>query len=390
VLGFLKVADVGIVPGLIGVVIALAGLGLAIAANRERRADRMSRQLRDVEVTRRLRGKSEIEEELRVARADHETVLLRLELAGTAEAEELLAAELTHVGRIEQGRARLGGLLGDEPPDTLPEKRAAASLEMEQKSAALEGLGPIAKEPRARERLEVEVGDAEGAADRARDDEADARARVDQNPVDAEEIAGLSERLAGWRQDLEALRRRERVYARTLDEINAAEQATMQRATRYLERRMVADVARVTGGRYRRVRVDDTDLGIEVMSPERGDWVPVTDLSQGTLDVVYLAARLGLVRLVTGDRRPPLVFDDPFVTLDDDRAARALDLLREVASDFQVIYLTTSSRYDAHADKVVELDGPTAVDAVAAADMPGTPAVAGRTAGTRAARTPHP
>jgi len=158
------------------------------------------------------------------------------------------------------------------------------------------------------------------------------------------------------------LRRRERVYDRTLREIAAAEQATMQRATRFLERQMVGDIARVTDGRYRRVRVGDADLGIEVFAPERADWVPVTDLSQGTLDVVYLAARLGLVRLVTGDRRPPLVMDDPFVTLDDVRAPRALQLLREVAADFQVIYLTTTDRYDALADKVVVLEGPTAAD----------------------------
>ena len=85
-------------------------------------------------------------------------------------------------------------------------------------------------------------------------------------------------------------------------------------------------------------------------STERGDWVPVTDLSHGTLDVVYLAARLGLVRLVTGDRRPPLILDDPFVTLDDARAERALAVLRELTADFQVIYLTTSARYDALAD----------------------------------------
>jgi len=53
---------------------------------------------------------------------------------------------------------------------------------------------------------------------------------------------------------------------------------------------------------------------------------------------------------------------DPFVTLDDSRAPRALELLREVSADFQVIYLTTSTRYDALADKVVELAGPTATD----------------------------
>jgi uncharacterized protein YhaN len=89
----------------------------------------------------------------------------------------------------------------------------------------------------------------------------------------------------------------------------------------------------------------------------------VSQLSQGTLDQVYLAARLGLVRLVTGDRRPPLIFDDPFVTFDDARAARALDMLHELVGDFQVIYLTTSERYDAAADKVVVLEGPTATDA---------------------------
>jgi uncharacterized protein YhaN len=57
-----------------------------------------------------------------------------------------------------------------------------------------------------------------------------------------------------------------------------------------------------------------------------------------------------------------LIFDDPFVTLDDSRALRALDLLREIASDFQVIYLTTSDRYHAAADSVVALAGPTEVD----------------------------
>ena len=104
----------------------------------------------------------------------------------------------------------------------------------------------------------------------------------------------------------------------------------MRTATRFLEKRMVQDIERITGGRYRRVRVDDRNLAIEVFAPERGDWVDVSSLSQGTLDQIYLAARLGLVRLVTGDRRPPLIFDDPFVTFDDARAARAVDMLREL------------------------------------------------------------
>ncbi len=358
----LYVVALGVTGAAIGGVVAIVGLALAGAGLWMRRGDRVQEQLRDEEVTRRLRGRSDLEQDLRTAQTDQAGQLAELELETTAEAEERLRLEDAHVAEIDQRRARLAGLVGDEPRDRLPDRRDAAALEIEQKGSALDALGPIAKEPRARERLEVEVRDAEGQLEHARDDESNARARVEQNPVDAEEVAALAERLAGWSEQLDALKRRERVYAHTLREIGAAEQATMQRATRYLERRMVKDIARITDGRYRRVRVDDTNLGVDVFAPEKDGWVPVTDLSQGTLDVVYLAARLGLVRLVTGDRRPPLILDDPFVTLDDARAPRALELLREVAADFQVIYLTTSDRYDTLADKVVILDGPSAAD----------------------------
>ena len=362
VLNVVGIVALGALPIILGAAGVGPGLILALVAMWLRRSDHSQKQLRDDEVNRRLRGRSEIEQELRGVRTEREELLARLELPGTAEAEERLRLEEAHVADIDQHRARLNGLVGDEPLDVLPGRRDAAALEIEQKTAALDALGPIAREPRARERLEVEVSDAERSLERARDDEATARARVEQNPVDAEEVAGMAERLASWSEELAVLRRRDRIYTRTLAEIDAAEQATMQRATRYLERRMVTDIARITGGRYRRVRVDDTNLGIEVFAPEHDAWVPVTDLSQGTLDIVYLAARLGLVRLVTGDRRPPLILDDPFVTLDDARAPRALELLRELAVDFQVIYLTTSDRYDHLADSVVHLAGPTAAD----------------------------
>ena len=347
----------------------------------------MQTQLRDVEIDRRLRGRSEMEAELREAERQTEQQLGSIGLNDLAEAEDLLAREEAHVGHIDLLTAQLDGLVGKTPPETLPTLRDTAALEIAQKTSALDALGPIAKEPRARERLEVEVRDQEGALERARDDEANARARLDANAVDAEQIAGQAERLATWREQLTALQRRQRVLDITLQGIDRAEQATMKTATRYLEAHMVRDLALVTGGRYRRVKVDDKALDIEVFSPDKGDWVHVSSLSQGTIDLIYLVARLGLVRLVTGDRRPPLVFDDPFVTLDDTRAANAVQLLKQIASDFQVIYLTTSDRYDQYADAVVALTGPTALDVpVAGEPADGEPAPAG--AGTPAPTTP--
>ncbi len=358
----LQVVDLGLAPMLLGGAIAGIGFVLAFVAWWLRRNDRVQQQLRDVEIDRRLRGRSEMEAELKQAQADTAQQLLAIGLPDLTNAETLLAAEAEHQGRVDRLSAQLEGLVGKEPAETLPSLRDTAALEVEQKTHALEALGPIAKEPRARERLEADVRQLEETLEAARDDEANARARVDANGVDAEQVAGHSERLAWWEEQLATLQRKARVYERTLHEIEHAEQATMRTATRFLEGRMVADVERVTDGRYRRIAVDDKTLDIRLFSPEKGDWVDVRSLSQGTLDLVYLAARLGLVRLVTGDRRPPLVLDDPFVTLDDDRARRALEILREISRDFQVIYLTTSDRYDSAADSVVSLDGPTEVD----------------------------
>ena len=365
ILTLLGVVNLPAPAALGGLAAVVLGAVVAILARRQRRAAldfKRQKELQDVEIDRRLRGRSQLEQELRQAEADTATQLASIELPDLAAAEELLQREEEHLAAIDRLSAQLQGLVGREAPDRLPVLRDEAALEIEQKTHALEALGPIGKEPRARERLEVEVRDAEGALEQARDDEANARARVTANAVDAEQVAADAERLAEGREHLGALQRRSRVYAETLRAIDRAEQATMKTATRYLERHMARDVSLVTGGRYRRARVDDRTLDIELWAPERGDWVPLTTLSQGTVDMVYIAARIGLVRLVTGDRRPPLVFDDPFVTLDDERARRAFALLRDLTRDFQVIYLTPSDRYDEAADLVVELPAPVASD----------------------------
>jgi DNA repair exonuclease SbcCD ATPase subunit len=390
VLKILGILDLSPIVQIVGGIIAVVGLAMAAVALWLRRSVKNQTQLRDVEIDRRLRGRSEMEAELVDAEMRSKAQLIALGLPDLAAADDLLAREEAHIAQIDLLGAQLDGLVGKEPPSTLATLRDTAALDISQRTSALEALGPIAKEPRARERLEVEVQDQEKALESARDDEANARARVEANGVDAEQIAGQAERLVAWQEQLATAQRRQRVFAITLEAIDRAEQATMKSATRYLETHMGSDLAAVTDGRYQRVRVDDKTLDIEVHAPEKHDWVPVTSLSQGTLDLVYLVARLGLVRLVTGDRRPPLIFDDPFVTLDDARAGRALTLLKGIAADFQVIYMTTSSRYDESADAVVVLDGPTSVDggavearadAVAPAEAPaGVPAPSGRRA----------
>jgi DNA repair exonuclease SbcCD ATPase subunit len=324
------------------------------------------------------------EEGLRVAQSGVQNILRELGAPDVAAAERLLTAEQTRRQEVATLQVQASALLAGQSPGMASDLRDKAALELEQKTAALNALGPLATDARARERLEAEVRDRHAALERARDAEAGAIARLDANPVDSEQVAGEAERLVTWRDQLTALKRRVRIYETTLAAIQAAESMTMKKATRFLEQQVGRDIARLTGGRYRRVSIDDQTLDIQVWAPERGDWVQASQLSKGTVDQVFLAARIGLVRLVTQNRRPPLILDDPFVTFDDTRAARAALLLRELSSDFQVIYLACSNRYDGLADSVVELPGPAEAESAVAAPA-GSP---GRRAAADSARTP--
>lgn len=347
-------------------VMALAlPLTLSSARLRRQALDARERQLlREQQLAQRERDRSTLEQQLRWTERTRDAELGRIGLPDQSAAEGLLAAETEAVAAIEQLRAEYRGLIGrEEPTEDVAVLRDRAAAEADQGRHALAGMGEIGAGPehhRARYAAAVEADRL--ARERAVADEAAALARLEADPVDAERVAALVEGLAAARDRLAAHQRRLRILQITLDALDEAEQATMKKAARFLEQHMNHDVARITGGRYGRVSVDENALSFRVWAPECADWVDLTELSQGTLDQFYLAARLGLVRQVTRDRRPPLLFDDPFVTFDDDRARRGLELLRELAADHQVIYLTSSSRYDGVADKLIVLPGPTEID----------------------------
>src|SRR4029079_11822018 len=145
----LTTVELGTAPLLLGGALAGIGLILAFVAWWLRRHDRVNTQLRDVEIDRRLRGRSEMEAELKQCEADTAQQLGGIGLADLAAAEAMLAAEQEHVAGIDRLQAQLDALVGKERREALPERRDSAALEIEQKGHALESLGPIAREPRA-------------------------------------------------------------------------------------------------------------------------------------------------------------------------------------------------------------------------------------------------
>jgi DNA repair exonuclease SbcCD ATPase subunit len=173
---------------------------------------------------------------------------------------------------------------------------------------------------------------------------------------------GVEEEYLRACEEVEYLRdRRDRLQtrARALEQaqkwLREASVETISSAARRLEGMIGDYIGRITEKRYHRVRVDEESLEITVWSGEKGGEVEPEILSRGTVDQLYLAARLSLMDIICGDRHPPLLLDDPFVTFDQRRLARAMEVLKDFSRGRQVIIFTCGDQYDAYADRLVRL-----------------------------------
>ncbi len=104
-----------------------------------------------------------------------------------------------------------------------------------------------------------------------------------------------------------------------------------------------AHFAHLTGGRYRRLIVDEDPAGKAVLMAIRDSDVecPVEALSEGTRDQLFLALRVAAIGAHAEQSEPlPFIADDLLVNFDDTRAAAALELLAELGRTTQVILFT--------------------------------------------------
>jgi len=103
-----------------------------------------------------------------------------------------------------------------------------------------------------------------------------------------------------------------------------------------------AYLAEITSGAYAELRIE-RDLAVHVPAPTAGRVLdrPEKTLSKGTIDQVYLALRLALVRAMSRDGESiPMLLDDPFANYDDDRLEHTMRLIARIAADNQVILFT--------------------------------------------------
>lgn len=82
----------------------------------------------------------------------------------------------------------------------------------------------------------------------------------------------------------------------------------------------------------------DANLDMSVM--EQGMPRNTAFLSAGYQDMIGICMRMALIDAMYKDEKPFVIFDDPFVNLDEEKTKGALKLLDMIAKEYQVVYFT--------------------------------------------------
>ena len=133
-------------------------------------------------------------------------------------------------------------------------------------------------------------------------------------------------------------------------------QMTLTEASAQLQRRFSPRIsartqqlmARLTGGRYDRVRLGE-DLTLQAGAQREDVLRDVLWRSEGTVDQLYFALRLAVAEELAP--QAPLVLDDALVRFDDKRLKNALEVLKEQAQRRQVILFSCHGREKAYLEK---------------------------------------
>ena len=277
--------------------------------------------------------------------------------------------------RREQALAQLKGLLSDgKTKEEIELSRKAVSRSrqlIDEKMAAPELQSGHQLEPADYRQfeenivlLEQEKGDLENEVRALRN-------RLDRATVSREHLLYFEEQLEVVSLELEREREQLETYTVALRFMEEARTKTLRRARQELAPKMGRYLQALTIGEYDEVKVEG-DLDITVQHPDRPELLmQPAELSQGTRDQLYLAARLALIDLLFPKTNPPIFLDDPFSKFDPYRKRAAIQLCRKLAKERQVFLFTSSADYDeaGHLLDLVDLANPVAVteaeDAVA-------------------------
>jgi len=180
------------------------------------------------------------------------------------------------------------------------------------------------------------------------------------------DVAALDEEITAIREQLQQLEIDAHAYDLAIETLESAAKSVRRAVIPRLKAQLQSQLAPITNGRYRDVRVGD-DLTLQVKAQDQRSYKDVDSLSLGTRSLIYLLERVALARIIGGSAEPaPLLLDEALVHADRRRMRAALDELGRLGQDNQIILFSKDEALAERAEKaehwtIIRLPGPSLV-----------------------------
>ena len=99
---------------------------------------------------------------------------------------------------------------------------------------------------------------------------------------------------------------------------------------------------RLSLGRYEQLDIDE-DSRVFLHIKGKGKKITPSMLSPGAIAQIYLSMHLAIFSALSSRATLPFIFDNPLILLDPSRQLSAVELLREMGKDNQIILLSGHS-----------------------------------------------
>ncbi len=156
----------------------------------------------------------------------------------------------------------------------------------------------------------------------------------------AEAIPELRDKLARLLEDKKREEKNRDLLDKTIALLERAKDTLADSYVGQIERNFEDYANKLFAGDLGEAMVDN-DLHLSI--GEQGKQRAVGSFSTGTAEGIMLCMRMALVEALFKQERPFIMLDDPFINLDDKHTARSLDMIKNLAKEYQVIYLVCNS-----------------------------------------------
>ena len=150
-------------------------------------------------------------------------------------------------------------------------------------------------------------------------------------------LANIEEELEYSKEEYEELKNNSEIIDIAKDYLAKAYKNMKENVTPKFSRELSETISNISNGKYKNIKISDNDIMVEV---ENGNYVSASVLSVGTIDQLYFALRMAILKEMTNESLP-IFLDESFVFFDKKRLINTINYLHENHNNQIIIFSCT-------------------------------------------------